>query len=414
MFRGRRQRRAEKFAEELEKFGRQRERMRTMVVMQRVSRAPVEAKAKVYEKPVIPQMPRVKERSRHSSRIPAEEPQKPPLPPSTPSPTTPRKTPQRYEPVAPLLSPPPRPPAEPTRILKRRMSAAKIQKAFRRHRQRRPTPAPRDLTPPKLVVDEKLAKEIASAVKLQAFIRGRLHRALLSARGPHIVCLRVASISTDVVSNQSSHESPRSTHMLSQTCVYAMPPARAPHMYQRRSAIRHSYEESNEPGDKVQDVSVESRRLFAMRKADDTSRLPRSPARRSRPRWDRLVSSVVWEAAQQPAYETAPPGVEFVQQRQPNARSELRRPDKVRSPPMTTALEAEKAAAENKSSVRLPALGLRTPLDPAKGSLLCCLLPAQTRRLPADFARPAVRRLAGLDSKVHRAKRRQSPAKVKP
>ncbi|KAF1793400.1 IQ motif, EF-hand binding site [Phytophthora cactorum] len=50
MFRGRRQRRADKFAEELEKFRRQRERMKTLVVMKRVVRTPEESKPRVDEK----------------------------------------------------------------------------------------------------------------------------------------------------------------------------------------------------------------------------------------------------------------------------------------------------------------------------------------------------------------------------
>lgn len=136
MFRGRRQRRHDKFTEELEKFRKQRELMRTMIVMQRVARSPDEPKHKA--KYLVT---RVKEDSSRERMRP----EKPPRPPSTskpPTPSTPRRPTQ--QPV--LLQP--RPPTEPTRTQRRKTSAITIQRVVRQHQERRRTqPPPRIPTP---------------------------------------------------------------------------------------------------------------------------------------------------------------------------------------------------------------------------------------------------------------------------
>ncbi|KAG7389853.1 hypothetical protein PHYPSEUDO_009366 [Phytophthora pseudosyringae] len=389
MFRGRRQRRAERFTEELEKFRRQRERMKTVIVMQRVAHAPEEPKPRVHEKP---KTSRPKEGSSRS-KVRVEEPKKPPQSPLRPSVNTPASP--RPRPPQQQAAPPPRPPSQPTRIHSRRTSAVKIQKVFRRHQQRRH--ALRPATPAK-PVDCEVSKEVPSAVKMQSFIRGnlvrkRLRQALLS---PLIVCLRVASSSDEVAANQIGSDSPRSAKLRSQTCVYAMPerPTIAPPIHRRTSASSHNQEElldEYQPQSKTQGVAVQSRQLVAIHRGDATPRLQKLPTRRPRPRWDRLVSSVVWETAQHAGHELAPPAVEFVNRSRPNAKRPEAQSDKVNSPraasPASAAESSRNQSGATKPSVRLPALAPQPqPRDAGQGSLLCCLLPAQSKRSAGGIA----------------------------
>ncbi|KAG3008221.1 hypothetical protein PC121_g17031 [Phytophthora cactorum] len=383
MFRGRRQRRADKFAEELEKFRRQRERMKTLVVMKRVVRIPEESKPRVDEKLPVSHPKEIshpKEGFSHSKMRDEEQTKLSQSHPrsSVSTPASPRPPPQ--QPVTPprrvstseSLS-------QTTHIMRRRTSATTIQKVFRRHQQRRQA-----ITPATLVRPREVPEEVASAVKMQSFIRGNLVRkkirkALLSPRGPNIVCLRVASSSTAIVSNQSSHEGPRSIKLRSQTCVYAMPerPGKSPPTPWRTSTSSQNQEEFLDEYrslNKTRGVAVESRRLLAIHK-DDTPRLQKPPARRSKPRWGRLIPSVVWEMPPHSTHEPAPPGVEFVK----HAKRPEVQPDKVNSPRTTSIVSASKVhhggEKETKPSVRLPAIG--SQLEQRKSSLLCCLLPAQ-------------------------------------
>ncbi|KAG6958157.1 hypothetical protein JG687_00009560 [Phytophthora cactorum] len=245
--------------------------------------------------------------------------------------------------------------------MRRRTSATTIQKVFRRHQQRRQA-----ITPATLVRPREVPEEVASAVKMQSFIRGNLVRkkirkALLSPRGPNIVCLRVASSSTAIVSNQSSHEGPRSIKLRSQTCVYAMPerPGKSPPTPWRTSTSSQNQEEF----------------LDEYRSLNKTRGVAKPPARRSKPRWGRLIPSVVWEMPPHSTHEPAPPGVEFVK----HAKRPEVQPDKVNSPRTTSIVSASKVhhggEKETKPSVRLPAIG--SQLEQRKSSLLCCLLPAQ-------------------------------------
>ncbi|KAL3660641.1 hypothetical protein V7S43_014395 [Phytophthora oleae] len=367
LFRGRRVRRAEKFAEELEKFRRQRERMKTLIVMQRVVSCPEPPKLKVFECPPSGKARKPASRSKKRDKEPKKAPPSP-KPPSTPS------TPRPPQPVAPS----PRP-TQPTHIQKRRMSAVKIQKVFRRHRLRRKaTELPSPVKP------VAVSKEVVSAVKVQSFIRGnlvrkRLRRSLLSPKGPRIVCLRVAS-SSGPVSNQNSYDSPQ---LQSQTCVYAMPerPGKAPHAQRRISAVCHNQEQPDNElrPQNTQGIAIASRRLVAMHKEDDT-RVHKSPSCRSRPRWGRLVPSVVWETAKNPELT---PGVEFVKQHRLKDRKE----------------NSPRAAIDTnqKPTVRLPVL-----TSQPTSALLCCLLPAQTTSNGLIAARP----ISQNDRKAIRAKHR--------
>ncbi|KAK1944463.1 hypothetical protein P3T76_004375 [Phytophthora citrophthora] len=369
LFRGRRVRRAEKFAEELEKFRRQRERMKTLLVMQRVVSGPDPPKSKVREGSPTGKVrkPASRSKKQDTSKEPLKAPPSP-KPPSTPS--TPRPPPQPE-------APSPRPQTQLTRIQKRRMSAVKIQKVFRRHRQRR-----KAIEPPSPAKPVAVSKEVVSAVKVQSFIRGnlvrkRLRRSLLSVKGPRIVCLRVASAS-EPVSNQTSHDN---AQLRSQTCVYAMPerPGKAPPAQRRISYNQDQLDNELRP-QKTPGIALASRRLVALYKGDVT-RLHKSPFCRSRPRWDRLVPSVVWETTENPGLT---PGVEFVKQH----RLEKRKEDSPRGASITT-------DTNQKASIRLPVL---TSQPQPASSLLCCLLPVSNGLIAAQTNR-----------KVVRTKRRHSP-----
>ncbi|GMF13623.1 unnamed protein product [Phytophthora lilii] len=413
IFRGRRQRRAEEFAEELEKFRRQRERMRTLVVMHRVIRTPEEPKPRVYEKP---QINRAKGGS-SGSRMRVEEPKKP-ASPTKPPPTTPTTPRPLQQPVAPA----PRPPTQPSRIQTRRMSATKIQKVFRQHRQKRQQTPPRVPTPAKYV-DEKLAKETASAVKVQSFVRGnlvrkKLRQALLFPKCPRIICLRIAKSSTEVVSNQKTHDSPSSTKLRSQTCVDAMPgrSSKSHRVYRpnrqtndvQEEAINDSHTLMHASASHNLSLAMDARRLVAVHKADTALRCNavKSPARRSKPR---LVSAVVWESPQQSGQELPPPGVEFVKSYRPIGDPQFteRQSGKVRSPRASSMTSCN---SDSKPSVKLPALASRPLRDPGESALLCCLLPSQTNRLTGAFSSP--RPIAKMTRMVFKAKRRHSPAKA--
>ncbi|KAE9295453.1 hypothetical protein PF008_g24261 [Phytophthora fragariae] len=407
IFRGRRQRRHDKFTEELEKFRKQRELMRTMIVMQRIARSPEESIPKVK-----PNINRVKGGSSRS-RI---RPEKPPRSPSKPpTPTTPRRP--AEQPVTP----------QPTRIQRRKTSAISIQRVFRQHQERRQTvsPSPRIPTPAK-IVGEKLAKETVSAVKVQSFVRGnlvrkRLQKALLEPKGPRIICLRIASTSTESVSNQNSHENARPSKLRSQTCVYAMP--ERPSKHHRGRVFRDTFDDTSDESQistHNQGVAVAARRLVANHKTDGNERVVKSPTRRSKPRWGRLVSTVIWETSPNPEHELSPPGVEFVKHSRSNADSPstYRQGDKVSSPRTTSTATALPISKDNGSSVKLPALTSRLQCDIAKPSLLCCLLPSQTKRLTSEIAPLAVRPIAPIGRKtfetIRRTQKRSSPIDAAP
>ncbi|KAF1793397.1 IQ motif, EF-hand binding site [Phytophthora cactorum] len=238
--------------------------------------------------------------------------------------------------------------------MRRRTSATTIQKVFRRHQQRRQA-----ITPATLVRPREVPEEVASAVKMQSFIRGNLVRkkirkALLSPRGPNIVCLRVASSSTAIVSNQSSHEGPRSIKLRSQTCVYAMPerPGKSPPTPWRTSTSSQNQEEF----------------LDEYRSLNKTRGVAKPPARRSKPRWGGCTVGCLGDVPHS-THEPAPPGVEFVK----HAKRPEVQPDKVNSPRTTSIVSASKVhhggEKETKPSVRLPAIG--SQLEQRKSSLLC-------------------------------------------
>ncbi|GMF39470.1 unnamed protein product [Phytophthora fragariaefolia] len=415
IFRGRRQRRQDKFTEELENFRKQRELMRTMIVMQRIARSTDDAKPKVNSN--------IYRAKANSSRL-QERPEEPKMPPQSPSkpPTLsiPRLSPQ------PLVLPLPTQP--PTRVQRRRTSAMRIQKVFRQHQERRQTQlSPRVSTPAKYI-DEKLAKETASVVKMQSFVRGnlvrkRLQKALLMPKGPRVICLRIASSG---VSNQNNHESSCPAKLRSQTCVYAMPERPSnPRQLHQRARVFHdddcdTLNEYQTAPAQLQStirngVAVEARRLVANHKADESKRVTKSPSRRSKPHWDRFVSAVVWETAPFLGYALPPPGVEFVKHRRPHADStaagqQTIKPISPRAASMTPVPESSK---DGKAGVRLPTLASRMPCETAPNSLLCCLLPSQTKRLTGGFAPLVVRPIAQVSRQAFRARRRTQASLAK-
>ncbi|ETM33080.1 hypothetical protein L914_19641 [Phytophthora nicotianae] len=396
MFRGRRQRRAEKFAEELEKFRRQRERMKTMIAMRRIVRTPEEPKPRVHVNERLsishpkeirhpkddsphsnPRVDSVESRLEEQEKLSQSHPTRSPrqsVSYSVSTPASPRPPPQ--QPVT-----PPRRVSTPqtTHILRRKSSATIIQKVFRHHQQRR-----RAITRATIVKQVEASEKVASAVKVQSFIRGnlvrkRIRKALLARQGPHIVCLRVASCSSEVVSNQNNHESSRSTTLRPQTCIYPMPerPGKTPPTPRRTLTSSQNQEEildEYQSQKKTQSVAVESRRLLAIHKGDGASRLQKPPTRQSKPRWGRLIPSVVWATSPHPT----PPGVEFVK----HAKRPEMQNDTVNSPRATSMAIISKgqkgSGKSTKPSVRLPLLGPQLQQREAgTSSLLCCLLPAQ-------------------------------------
>ncbi|KAF4041440.1 GAF domain-containing protein [Phytophthora infestans] len=400
MFRGRRQRRAEKFAEELEKFKRQRERMKSMITMQRMVRTPEESKPRGNEKGPSSHLKDTtihsKEDSTHSKERDDSVEELKKRPPSQPRPSV------SYSLSTPVSPRPPQQPETPPRNvstpqtthLLRRTTSAMIQKGFRRHQQQRQAITPATVVHVKPV---QVSKQVASAVKVQSFIRGtlvrkKIRKALLTRQSPRIVCLRVASCSNNVVSNQDSHESPRVTHR-SQTCIYALPerPGKAPPTPRRMSIFNQNHEaflDEYRTLKKTQAVTLESRRLLALQKGEDRHRLLKPSARRLKPSWVRLIPSVVWEMSPYPT----PPAVEFFK----HAKRPEMQPDKVNS--VCTATLAKVGRNTTKQSIRLPHIGPQLQQhDTCKNSLLCCLLPAQ--RLTLDFTSTSARPIAQMGRK---------------
>lgn len=236
-------------------------------------------------------------------------------------------------------------------------------------------------------------------------------RTLLERKGPRIICLRIASTTTASVSNQTNHESSSPVKLRSQTSVYAMP-GRLRKDHQRGRVLRDAQDDTFDDDSPLstsnQGVAVETRRLVASHKPDENQRVAKSPTRRSKPRWDRLVSAVVWETSPNLGLELTPPGVEFVKHNRSNAgaASTYRQSDKVSSRRSTSMATAPPSSKDDKSNVRFPALTSRLQCESTKSSLLCCLLPAQTKRLSSGFAPLAVRPIAQVGREAFEAIRR--------